>query len=84
MLYNSNIIKFDLIIYDVINKKRRIFIFKKKILLYSLIAIKKTNNLLKTILTTLISSIAKFIFFIKLLIANLNILLLNIKLNSFI
>ena len=57
---------------------------KKKILLYSLIAIKKTNNLLKTILTTLISSIAKFIFFIKLLIANLNILLLNIKLNFFI
>ena len=29
MLYNSNVIKFDLIIYNAINKKRRIFVIKK-------------------------------------------------------
>ena len=29
MLYNSNVIKFDLIIYDAMNKERRIFIIKK-------------------------------------------------------
>ena len=29
MLYNSNIINFNLIIYDVINEKRYIFIIKK-------------------------------------------------------
>ena len=29
MLYNSKIIKFDLIIHDVINEKRYIFIIKK-------------------------------------------------------
>ena len=29
MFYNSKIIKFDLIIYDAINKKRYIFIIKK-------------------------------------------------------
>ena len=29
MLYNSNAIKFDLIIYNVINKKRYMFIIKK-------------------------------------------------------
>ena len=30
MLYNLNIINFDLIIYNVINEERRIFIIKKK------------------------------------------------------
>ena len=30
MLYNSKIIKFDLIIYDVINEKRYMFIIKKR------------------------------------------------------
>ena len=29
MLYNSKTIKFDLIIYDIMNKKRRIFAIKK-------------------------------------------------------
>ena len=29
MLYNSKTIKFDLIIYDIINKKRRILVIKK-------------------------------------------------------
>ena len=29
MLYDSNIIKFDLIIYDVINEKRYMFVIKK-------------------------------------------------------
>ena len=29
ILYDSNAIKFDLIIYDVINEKRRIFVIKK-------------------------------------------------------
>ena len=29
IFYNSNAIKFDLIIYDVINEKRRIFVIKK-------------------------------------------------------
>ena len=30
MFYNSNIIKFDLIIYDAMNKERYIFVIKKK------------------------------------------------------
>ena len=29
MLYDSKIVKFDLIIYDIINEERRIFIVKK-------------------------------------------------------
>ena len=29
MLYDSKVIKFDLIIYDVINEKRRMFIIKE-------------------------------------------------------
>ena len=29
VFYNLNIIKFDLIIYDVMNKERRIFVIKK-------------------------------------------------------
>ena len=29
MLYNSKIVKFDLIIYNIINEKRRILVIKK-------------------------------------------------------
>ena len=84
MFYNLNVIKFDLIIYNVINKKCYMFIIKKKKLLCLFIVIIKINNLLKTISMILISLIAMFMFFIKSLIANLNILLLNIKSNFFI
>ena len=84
MLYDLKIIKFDLIIYDIINKERHMLVIKKIILLYSFIIIIKINNSLKTILTILISSIAKFMFFIRLLIVNLNIFLLNVKSNFFI
>ena len=78
MLYNLNAIKFDLIIYDAMNKERRIFAIKKKLLLYSFIAIIKINNSLKTISMILILLIMKFIFFIRSLIVNLNIFLFKI------
>ena len=84
MIYNSNIIKFNLIIYNIINEKRYMLVIKKDSIIIFLITIIKINNSLKTILTILISLIAKFMFFARSLIANLNISLLNIKLNSLI
>ena len=79
MLYNSKIIKFNLIIYNIINEKRYMLAIKKNNVIIFLITIIKINNSLKTILTILISSIAKFMFFARSLIANL-----NIKLSSLI
>ena len=83
MFYNSKIIKFDLIIYDIMNKKRYIFMIKKDNIII-LVYRNKKKNFLKTIFTTLISLIAKLIFFIKSLIANSSIFLLNVELSFFI
>ena len=57
---------------------------KRIMSLYSFITMIKINNSLKTISTILILLIAKLMFFIKSLIVNLNISLLNIKSNSLI
>ena len=84
MLYNSKIIKFDLIIHDVMNEKHRIFIIKKGDVIIFVYHNNKTNNSLKAISTALISLIAKHIFFIRSLIVNLSIFLLNVESNFFI
>ena len=85
MLYDSKTIKFDLIIHDVINEERYIFTIKKS----DIVILTHRNNKNKQFIKNDFddfnsSSIAKFIFLIKPLIANSSILLLNVKLNSFI